>query len=101
MTGPRPSSTRCAKAGSRCRRIEVIAKADAGPSGPADAPPDADATSEVTSAADLAARLVAEARTVKGEVDEIDLLINQARTEAARHETRRSAASEKLAMAVE
>jgi two-component system sensor histidine kinase DegS len=49
----------------------------------------------------LAARLAAEARTVKGEVDEIDLLINQAKTEATRHETRKSAASEKLALAAE
>jgi hypothetical protein len=97
MTGPRPSCTRCARAGSRCRRTEVIANAGAGPSGPADAPP----TGEVTSAADLAARLAAEAETVKGEADEIDLLINQARTEATRHETRKSAASEKLAMAAE
>ena len=56
---------------------------------------------EVTSAADLATRLAAEARTVRGEVDEIDLLINQAKTEATRHETRKSAASEKLAMAAE
>ena len=62
-----------------------------------DAPP----AGEVTSAADLAARLAAEARTVKSEADEIDLLINQAKTEATRHETRKSAAGEKLAMAAE
>jgi two-component system sensor histidine kinase DegS len=55
----------------------------------------------VTSAADLATRLATEAATVKREVEEIDLLINQAKTEAGRHETRRSAASEKLAMAAE
>jgi two-component system sensor histidine kinase DegS len=55
----------------------------------------------VTSASDLATRLAIEAETVKREVDEIDLLINQAKTEAGRHETRRSAASEKLAMAAE
>jgi hypothetical protein len=48
----------------------------------------------VRSAADLAARLAEEAAAVKGEVDEIELLINQAKTEAARHETRRSAAAE-------
>jgi two-component system, NarL family, sensor histidine kinase DegS len=64
---------------------------------PVDAPP----SGEVTSAADLAARLAAEARTIKSEVDEIDLLINQAKTEATRHETRKSAASEKLALAAE
>lgn len=97
MTGPRPSCTRCARAGSRCRRTEVIANADAGPSSPADAPP----AGEVTSATELAARLAAEAETVKSEVDEIELLINQAKTEATRHETRKSAASEKLAMAAE
>ncbi|HKG18268.1 MAG TPA: histidine kinase, partial [Candidatus Limnocylindrales bacterium] len=38
---------------------------------------------------------------MKAEVDEIDLLINQAKTEAGRHETRRSAATEKLSMAAE
>jgi signal transduction histidine kinase len=55
----------------------------------------------ITSAADFATRLEKEAGAVKGEVDEIELLINQAKTEAARHETRRSAAAEKLAMAAE
>ena len=35
------------------------------------------------------------------EAEEIELLINQARTEAARHETRRQAANEKLLMAAE
>jgi two-component system sensor histidine kinase DegS len=64
---------------------------------PADAPPDA----EITSAADLAALVAQEADAVKREADEIDLLINQAKTEAARHETRRSAAAEKLAMSAE
>jgi two-component system sensor histidine kinase DegS len=88
---------RCARAGSRCRRTEVIANADTGLNSPVDAPP----AGEVTSAADLAARLAAEARTVKSEADEIDLLINQAKTEATRHETRKSAAGEKLAMAAE
>jgi two-component system sensor histidine kinase DegS len=56
---------------------------------------------EITSTADLAARLAAEAAAVKKEVDEIDLLINQAKTEASRHESRRSAAQEKLAIAAE
>jgi two-component system sensor histidine kinase DegS len=97
MTGPRPSCTRCARAGSRCRRTEVIGNAGAGPSGPADAPP----AGEVTSAADLATRLAAEAKIVRSEVEEIELLINQAKTEATRHETRKSAASEKLAMGAE
>jgi two-component system sensor histidine kinase DegS len=67
-----------------------------------DAPPAGEAASgDVSSAAEFAARLAAEAETVKSEADEIDLLINQAKTEAARHEARRSAASEKLAMAAE
>ena len=39
---------------------------------------------------ELAGRLVAEAATVQAEIDEIELLINQAKTEAARHETRRT-----------
>jgi two-component system sensor histidine kinase DegS len=73
---------------------------DAGAPAPADAPPDAE-IGEITSAADVAARLAEEAAAVRGEVDEIELLINQAKTESARHETRRSAAAEKLAIAAE
>ncbi len=38
---------------------------------------------------------------LKGEVEEIDLLVNQAKTEAARHEARRTAAVEKLALGAE
>ena len=76
--------------------------ADAVAPAPADAPLDGViAEGEITSAADIAARLAASAAAMQGEVDEIDLLINQAKTEAARHETRRSAAAEKLAMAGE
>ena len=72
--------------------------ADAGAAAPAlDAPPDAG----ILSAADFAARLAEEAAAVKAETEEIDLLINQAKTEATRHETRRSAAAEKLALAAE
>ena len=76
----------------------TAAPADAPPGGAAPAEP---AEDEVHSAADIAARLAASAEAMQGEVDEIDLLINQARTEATRHETRRSAAAEKLAMASE
>ena len=69
---------------------------------PADAPPaspeEIASPTEITSAADFAARLAEEAATVRREVDEIDLLINQAKTEATRHETRRSTAAEKLAV---
>jgi two-component system sensor histidine kinase DegS len=88
---------RCARAGSRCRRTEVIEQGGAGPGGSAGAPPD----TGVTSVADLAARLASEAAVVQGEIDEIELLINQARTEATRHESRRSTAAEKLAIAAE
>src|SRR5206468_4643815 len=93
---------RCARAGSRCRRTEVTVPADAVAQAPADAPPSEEtAEGEIHSAADVAARLAASAEAMQGEVDEIDLLINQARTEATRHETRRSAAAEKLSMAAE
>jgi hypothetical protein len=51
------------------------------------------------SAAELAARLREEAQRAQDELDEIDLLISQARSEAARHESRRQAAADKLAAA--
>jgi two-component system sensor histidine kinase DegS len=54
-----------------------------------------------TSGADFAVRLEDEAVVVMAEVEEIELLINQAKTEAARHETRRQAANDKLLMAAE
>jgi signal transduction histidine kinase len=62
-----------------------------------DAPPEADPTSGV----EFALRLQAEAAAVMAEVEEIELLINQAKTESARHETRRQAANDKLLMAAE
>jgi two-component system sensor histidine kinase DegS len=62
-----------------------------------DAPPAGDAASGV----DFPTRLENEATAVMAEVEEIELLINQAKTEAARHETRRQAANEKLLMAAE
>src|SRR5678816_176008 len=86
MTGPRPSCTRCARAGSRCRRTEVLRTAGT----PAASTPE-----------ELSGRLVAEAAAVQSEIDEIELLINQAKTEAARHETRRQTAADKLAQAAE
>jgi two-component system, NarL family, sensor histidine kinase DegS len=94
----------------------VPADAGAAPTAaPADAPPDSAMPSEaavtpepaagaqpaVASGPDFAKLLADEAAKVKAEVDEIELLINQAKTEAARHETRRSATAEKLAMAAE
>ena len=51
--------------------------------------------------AELADRLEAEVTAVMAEVEEIELLINQAKTEASRHETRRQTANEKLLMAAE
>jgi two-component system sensor histidine kinase DegS len=55
----------------------------------------------VLTAEELAARLTAEAAAVESEIEEIDLLVTQAKTEAARHETRRTAAADKLASAAE
>jgi two-component system, NarL family, sensor histidine kinase DegS len=55
----------------------------------------------VLTAEELAARLTAEAAAVESEIEEIDLLVTQAKTEAARHETRRTAAADKLAAAAE
>ena len=52
-------------------------------------------------AEELAARLTAEAAAVESEIEEIDLLVTQAKTEAARHETRRTAAADKLASSAE
>ncbi len=54
-----------------------------------------------TTDAEFAARLEAEAVAIMSEVEEIELLINQAKTEASRHETRRQTANEKLLMAAE
>lgn len=62
---------------------------------------DAPVEDEPSTAADLALRLEDEATAVMAEVEEIELLINQAKTEASRHETRRQAANEKLLMAGE
>lgn len=45
----------------------------------------------------LLARIADELATLDKELGEIDMLITQARTEAGRHETRRSASAEKLA----
>lgn len=55
----------------------------------------------MSSTAKLADRLAADAVTVREEIDEIELLINQARTEASRHEARRVAAAQKLAVTTE
>jgi two-component system sensor histidine kinase DegS len=55
----------------------------------------------MSGASKLAERLAADSRTVREEIEEIELLINQARTEAGRHEARRAAAADKLAAATE
>jgi two-component system sensor histidine kinase DegS len=49
---------------------------------------------------DLSARMSEEAVRLDKELSEVELLVSQARTEAARHETRRAAAAEKLTAAV-
>ena len=51
----------------------------------------------MTATTDLADQLAAEAAQLELEVNEIDLLVAQARTEASRHETRRATTAEKLA----
>ncbi len=51
----------------------------------------------MTSSAELADQLAADAVQLEREIAEIDLLVTQARTEAARHETRRATAADKLA----
>ena len=57
---------------------------------------DAAADAAAGSAGQLADRLTDEASALLGEVEEIELLINQAKTEASRHEARRKAAEDKL-----
>jgi two-component system sensor histidine kinase DegS len=51
----------------------------------------------MTASADLAAQLAAESANLDAEIREIDMLVNQARSESVRHETRRASAVEKLA----
>ena len=73
---------RCARAGSRCRKIE-----------PATVQSDPQL---VTTTADIADQLLADAAALDQEIAEIDMLVAQARTEAGHHQTRRSVASDKL-----
>lgn len=110
---------RCARAGSRCRRTEVsTAETHAAtapgddpstgesappaspeqPDGPPGTPRDA---GPPTSTHDLIERLLSQAAEVNLELEEIDLLVNQAKIEAGRHESRRAAAADKLAQAAE
>ncbi len=66
------------------------------------APPEPTGPTESTestlpaSAAELAERMLAEVARLGSELEEVELLISQAKTEAARHETRRAGASDKL-----
>ena len=55
------------------------------------------ASADSASSADLAAQLAAESTALDAEVREIDMLVNQARSESTRHEARRASAAEKLA----
>jgi len=58
---------------------------------------DVQTTSPPTSLAQLSSRLVDDVHDLDAELAEVDLLIAQARTEAARHVARRAAAGDKLA----
>ncbi len=51
----------------------------------------------MTTPSEVADQLLAEATALELEVEEIDMLVAQARTEAGRHQTRRSAAADKMA----
>ena len=57
----------------------------------------ADADRPPIAAAELSARVHAEHLTLETELSEIGLLVQQARTEAARHESKRAAAADRLA----
>ncbi|NJD29828.1 MAG: hypothetical protein FIA92_16240 [Chloroflexi bacterium] len=72
---------------------EAPARGAAGSAAPASEAP--------ASLEELANHLYAEANTVNREIEEIDLLVSQAKIEAGRHESRRAAAADKLAQAAE
>jgi two-component system sensor histidine kinase DegS len=75
--------------------VTPAAAGAAAPDVPGDATPEA--PEAPSSLRELADRLAAEGGSIQRELDEIDLLINQARTESQRHESRRQAAADKLA----
>jgi two-component system, NarL family, sensor histidine kinase DegS len=64
-------------------------------------PPDAAEPSQPLSAAELAEQMSQEVARLSVELGEVELLITQAKTEAARHESRRANAAEKLTAAVQ
>ena len=57
---------------------------------------DTETSTPPTSLAQLSSRLVDDARNLDAELVEVDLLVEQAKSEAARHVARRSAAADKL-----
>ena len=66
------------------------------PTGGADSASSASSASEPAETPDLGARLAGEIEQLDRELSEIDLLIGQAKAEAARHDARRSAVADKL-----
>ncbi len=58
---------------------------------------DTEITTAPASLAQLSSRLVDDVRDLDAELEEVDLLVSQAKTEAARHVARRAAAADKLA----
>ena len=59
--------------------------------------PSTEPSTEPDTLAELAARVTRELATIDGELAEIEMLVQQARTEAERHELKRSQTAEKLA----
>ena len=59
-------------------------------------PPVQSSAPSVTTASEVAEQLLAEATALDLDLDEIDMLVAQARTEAGHHQTRRAAAADKL-----
>jgi two-component system sensor histidine kinase DegS len=56
-----------------------------------------DATAPATTIEELASKLADDLLMLDGELAEVDMIVAQAKAEAARHETRRSAAADKIA----
>src|SRR6266540_4640271 len=100
MTGPRPSSTRCVRAGSGCPKTDPApdeprqqSRRFATMSETATPPP-----TPVT-VAEMATGTARHAETMQNELDEIELLVQQARTEAGRHEAKRAQVADRLVAA--
>src|ERR1044072_811863 len=83
---------RCARVGSGCRKTEPeTINASMTDIAPSPTPP--------TSLPELSGQMADELARLESELGEVELLIDQARTEAARHETRRVAAAAQLSTA--